>query len=59
MIKYRFGVWYDKMMMKYEEMDCYDYVVNFVEVIYEVAGVEYFIVYARSAVMGGLNFDVN
>ena len=58
-IKHRLGVRYDKTMMKHEETDCYDYVVNFVEAIHEAAGVEHFIVHARSAVMGGLNPDAN
>ena len=54
-VKHRLGVRFDKTMTKSEDTDSYDYVVDFVENVREAAGVEHFIVHARSAVLGGLN----
>jgi len=58
-VKHRLGVRFDKTMTKVEETDGYDHVVNFVEAIKDAAGVEHFIVHARSAVMGGLSPEAN
>ena len=54
-VKHRLGVRFDKTMTKSEDTDTYEYVVDFVENVREAAGVEHFIVHARSAVLGGLN----
>ena len=58
-VKHRLGVRFDKTMTKTEATDGYDHVVNFVEAIKDAAGVEHFIVHARSAVMGGLSTIAN
>lgn len=58
-VKHRLGVRFDKTMTVEEETDSYEHAVKFIEAIKDAAGVDHFIVHARSAVMGGLSPDAN